>query len=140
MQRTLVTIAAGFLLASGAGAQSLSSYVNSELASYVSRNADHTHMYTSTGLLPAGGMLSVQLYLQSGYTYKVRGSCDVDCRDVDLWISEPGGTGRMASDLLSDNFPILNFTPSRTGYATMTVSMPSCSTSWCSYGFVVLRR
>jgi hypothetical protein len=140
MQRLLVVVVALCLLAPSGGAQSASSYVNSALASDVASNSNYMHMYTSTGLLPAGGSLTVQVYLHSGYTYRVRGSCDVDCRDVDLRISEPGGSGTMASDVLMDDFPVLNFVAPRSGYAAVTVSMPSCSTAWCTYGFVVLRR
>lgn len=140
MQRMMSAVAAVFLLASSAGAQSLSTKVNSELAGFISRNPTYTHINTTTGIMPAQGSLVVQVYLQAGVSYIIRGACDVDCRDVDLSITEPGSSATMRSDYLADDFPVLEFLAPRTGYANVTVSLPSCSTSWCSYGFAMVQR
>ena len=69
MQRMLAAIAAGFLFASGAGAQSLSTKVNTELAGFISRNPGYSHVSITTGIMPAQGSLVAQVYLQSGVSY-----------------------------------------------------------------------
>ena len=140
MQRMPVVVAAVFLLASSAGAQSLSTKVNSELAGFVSLHPSHTHVNTTTGIMPAQGSLIVQVYLQSGVSYIIGGACDVDCQDIDLSITEPGNSTTMDSDILTDDFPVLAFVAPRSGYANVTVAMPSCSTSWCSFGFAMVQQ
>lgn len=73
-----------------------------------------------------------RIYLYAGETYRFVATCDVDCSDVDLRLRNSAGT-IVAEDVLGDDVPIVDFTPSRSGYYRIEVRMWQCSINPCSY-------
>jgi hypothetical protein len=76
--------------------------------------------------------------LQGGYTYKIIGFCDQDCDDVDLEATLDGKD--VDSDLLTDDYPILDFVAATTGRYTIKVTMASCKANPCFWGFGILYK
>jgi hypothetical protein len=76
--------------------------------------------------------------LQGGFTYKVVGFCDQDCDDVDLEVYLDDKS--IDSDLLVDDYPILDFTASSTGRYTIKVTMASCKANPCFWGIGILYK
>lgn len=78
----------------------------------------------------SGESSSVSGYFLEGES--IYGTCDADCSDLDLFLYDGAGN-LVASDTLLDAVPIV--TAPYAGDFTVTVSMPSCSTSaGCAVG------
>ena len=92
-----------------------------------------------TGTLAAGEDEEFELELEGGKTYIIVGVCDNDCSDLDLRLFDPNGR-EVASDLLTDDNPVVNVTPRRTGTYTVRAIMTSCSSEPCRYGIGVYGR
>lgn len=82
---------------------------------------------------------TVRLSLDSGVEYGVLATCDQDCSDIDLAVTDRSGNS-LDSDYLTDDYPILQFRASDSGSHTLEVSMPGCSVSPCFYAYQVYRR
>lgn len=91
----------------------------------------------STNLLAPSTTETVPLNLPGGYEYALMGVCDNDCSDLDLAIIERGT--ELSRDTSTDDWPVLQVTPSGSGYEVM-VSMYQCSTSTCGYQVTVWQR
>ncbi len=76
--------------------------------------------------------------LDGGVGYMVVGACDGDCTnyDIELIDMRTGGVG--ASDMLPDDFPVVNFTPPATGQYMIRSLMQACSVAPCYAGARVL--
>ena len=85
-----------------------------------------------TGTLDAGETAKVRVHTCSGIEYRVIGMCDGDCADLDLTAYD-SSTEILDFDLLTDGFPILDFTPAESGITTLSVDMVSCTGS-CDWG------
>ena len=77
--------------------------------------------------------------LQPGTSYGFLGVCDQDCHDIDLRLFDPDGD-EVASDLRTDDWPIVSIAPSYSGTYTLRVVMASCSKDPCYYGIGVYTR
>ena len=90
-----------------------------------------------TGTLDGGGTARVRVHSCSGIQYKVYGLCDGDCDDLDLTAYDSSAE-ILDSDFLTDDFPILDFTPAESGITTLSVVMASCSGScdWAVQVFI----
>ena len=87
--------------------------------------------------LPTGEKV---IYLdKGGVNYVILGVCDNDCSDLDLRLFDPNGR-EVASDLLTDDNPVVNVTPRRTGTYTVRAIMTTCSSQPCRYGIGVYGR
>jgi len=79
------------------------------------------------------------LDVQPGVAYTAVGVCDADCTDVDLELLD-GVTGQvLASDLLPDDYPVVNFTPPAAGRIFVRVILKNCAQSPCYVGARVLQ-
>ena len=92
-----------------------------------------------TGLLREGANGTVTYTLVKGNTYKIVGACDNDCSDIDLVLRDEGGN-LIDSDTETDDIPVVQVTPLRTGTFTLKTIMVKCSDSiGCDYGVDVYR-
>ncbi|MGK7311545.1 MAG: hypothetical protein ACN0LA_04840 [Candidatus Longimicrobiales bacterium M2_2A_002] len=91
-----------------------------------------------TGLVGAGEVIRFSLGLEPG-NYGGVAVCDYDCSDIDLVVSGADGA-TLASDVLEDDFPIVNVGIPEAGTFTFEVRMVDCSTSTCGYGFRLYRQ
>jgi hypothetical protein len=80
--------------------------------------------------LRSGAVHNWSVRLEQGRSYRILGACDTSCRDVDLFLVGPDGS-QLASDLLLDDYPVVAFSPSRTGRYTVRLSMANCTTDRC---------
>ena len=79
------------------------------------------------------------VYLSTGSTYQIVGVCDNDCTDVDLSL-EDSDRNILASDVLKDDLPIINFTPTTSATYWIRPTMAACSVNPCGYGIAVFVR
>lgn len=93
---------------------------------------------TRRGALRQGGTETLTFNVTPGRAYSAVGACDGDCNDVDLTVRD--GTRELASDLLTDDAPIVEFKGPPSGRVTMTVSMAHCSIAPCGYGVRLFSR
>jgi hypothetical protein len=77
--------------------------------------------------------------LQGGTTYALVGVCDNDCTDVDFRLFDPNGN-EVASDVATDDTPVISITPRRSGQYTLQVVMADCRAEPCRYGIGVYGR
>lgn len=70
--------------------------------------------------------------LQKGLEYRIAGTCDIDCWDLDLALFDPQGA-EVATDFLDDDFPILGFVPETTGVFQLEVIMIACGLAPCAF-------
>lgn len=73
-----------------------------------------------------------RIYLYAGETYRFVATCDIDCSDLDLRVRNSTGT-IVAEDVLDDDVPVVDFSPSRSGYYRIEVRMWQCSINPCGY-------
>ena len=85
-----------------------------------------------SGTLERGESASVQLHTCAGIEYRAVGLCDLGCTDFDLTAYE-SSAAVLDSDVLTDDVPVLFFTPAESGMTTLAVEMVSCAGS-CDWG------
>ncbi|HEV7590482.1 MAG TPA: hypothetical protein VGO40_20395 [Longimicrobium sp.] len=88
------------------------------------------------GSLRTGASTSHTLQLNAGTAYQLIGVCDNDCSDFDLRLFDPRGR-EVASDVLTDDTPVLSITPRIGGTYTVRAIMTACSSQPCRYGIGV---
>ena len=88
------------------------------------------------GSLRTGASSSHTLQLNAGTAYQLIGVCDNDCSDFDLRLFDPRGR-EVASDVLTDDTPVLSITPRMGGTYTVRAIMTTCSSQPCRYGIGV---
>lgn len=79
------------------------------------------------------------VYLTAGSAYRIVGVCDNDCTDVDLSLEDDDRVV-LASDLLEDDIPIINFTPKASATYWIRPTMVVCTVNPCGYGIAVFVR
>ena len=79
------------------------------------------------------------VYLTAGSSYRIVGACDNDCTDVDLSL-EDAKRVVVASDLLEDDVPIINFAPRTSATYWIRPTMVVCNVNPCGYGIAVFVR
>jgi len=76
--------------------------------------------------------------LSGGTGYMFLGACDGDCTNVDVEVIDMSTGGVVASDLLPDDFPVVQFSPPANGAYMVRLMMRACSVSPCYAGGRVL--
>lgn len=71
-----------------------------------------------------------QFNLTGGTPYVVLGVCDADCSNVDIELIDSRG-GVVASDMLPDDYPVVQFTPPSNGTYYARLLMQSCTRAPC---------
>jgi hypothetical protein len=76
---------------------------------------------------------------RDGWEYRIVSFCDEDCSDVDLYLRDGYGD-EVDSDVSTNDVPIIECRPSRTGDYTVQLSMYECSAEPCYFGVGVFGR
>jgi len=74
----------------------------------------------------------VSLVAGTGYTFV--GACDGDCSNLDIELISMETGGVVASDMLPDDFPVVNFTPPANGQYMVRMLMQTCTLAPCFAG------
>jgi len=74
------------------------------------------------------------LALTAGTPYSFVGACDDDCNNVDIELISMTTGGVVASDMLADDFPIVNYTPSENGQYMVRLILQTCTMAPCFAG------
>jgi hypothetical protein len=80
------------------------------------------------------------IQLTGGSAYTAIGACDGDCTNVDIELIDMTTGGVVASDMLPDDYPVVNFTPGANGNYMVRLLMQSCSVAPCYAGVRVLQQ
>jgi hypothetical protein len=75
--------------------------------------------------------------LNSG-AYTIVGACDGDCTNMDIELISMATGGVVASDMLPDDFPVVNYTVAENGQYMVRMLMQACSVAPCYGGARVL--
>jgi hypothetical protein len=76
--------------------------------------------------------------LTGGTAYMVVGACDGDCTNYDIELIDMRTGGVVASDVLPDDFPVVQFSPPANGQYMIRSLMQACSVAPCYAGARVL--
>jgi hypothetical protein len=98
-------------------------------------NIDHE----LTGSLEEGRSETHDVRLRGGQAYAILGACDNDCGDLDLFLLDDDGN-EIDSDVSTDDFPIVRYSPRRTGEYRVRVRMYECDTEPCFFAVGVYSR
>lgn len=134
----LLAAAAATLAAAPAQAQ-LDPTVQTQIDSAVvlMRGQGHTlKQAPAGGALAAGAASTVQLRLAGGSSYIIVAMCDADCSDLDLALTDSKGAA-VDSDVELDDIPMVTVQVPADGVYTLTVSMATCNSAACKYGYAV---
>jgi hypothetical protein len=77
--------------------------------------------------------------VRPGTSYAFMGVCDDDCHDIDLRLYDPDGD-EVATDVSTDDWPIVSVTPRFKGTYQVKVVMATCSRNPCYYGIGVFTK
>lgn len=72
--------------------------------------------------------------LNAGTPYTFLGACDGDCTNVDLELIDMRTGGVVGSDMLGDDYPIVNFTPPANGQYIARLLLQNCTVAPCYVG------
>lgn len=75
----------------------------------------------------------------SGTDYLLRGFCDEDCNDLDLYLYD-SESNEIDSDIEDDDFPLIYFTPEKSGHYKIEISMFSCKVEPCYWGLAMFEQ
>ncbi len=82
---------------------------------------------------------SEYFWLTPGRTQVISGTCDRDCRDLDLRLFSPSGI-EIDNDLLADDIPVVSVRPREAGRYRVEVIMAHCAIEPCGYELTLRRR
>jgi hypothetical protein len=81
-----------------------------------------------------------QVNLNAGTAYTFLGACDDDCNNVDLELIDVRTGGVIGSDMLGDDYPIVNFTPPANGQYIARLLLQNCTVAPCYVGTRVVSQ
>jgi hypothetical protein len=117
--------------------------VREQLTQYIGQQLDQ--MQNASGLTPVADGQSIQpmqpgtdhrmvLPLTAGTPYTFVGACDNDCNNVDIELISMTTGGVVASDMLPDDFPIVNYVPTENGEYMVRLILQTCTQAPCFAG------
>jgi hypothetical protein len=80
-----------------------------------------------------------QVSLRGGQTYGFIGACDNECSNVDLILEDASGA-QIKTDVLTDDYPLVDFTPQADGVYTLRIQLKACTIAPCYVGARLVRR
>jgi hypothetical protein len=86
-----------------------------------------------TGRLNEGESESITISLKAGVEYGFVATCDNDCNDLDLELTDDDGYV-MTEDVDVDDNPLISFTPRFDGNYDLQIAMADCRIEPCAYG------
>ena len=78
-------------------------------------------------------------YLSSSKDSLIEGFCDEDCDDLDLYLNDSDGD-EIDKDIEEDDFPLMYFSPNKTGQYSIKISMYSCEVEPCYFGLAIFEK
>jgi len=84
---------------------------------------------TITGL-QLNGEHRWQLRLRAGRSYAFVGACDNECSNIDF-VLEDGGGRQVDTDVLDDDYPLVEVTPPADGVYTLRIQLRTCTIAPC---------
>lgn len=93
---------------------------------------------TVTGL-ELNGEHRLQVRLRGGRSYGFIGACDNECSNIDF-ILEDGSGAAVSSDVLADDYPLVEVTPQTDGVYTLRIQLKACSIGPCYVGARLVAR
>jgi len=78
-------------------------------------------------------------YFNRGTDYFIRGFCDEDCNDLDIYLHDMDGD-ELDSDVEDDDFPLIYFSPYSSGRYHIEVSMYACEVEPCYWGLAIFEK
>ncbi|HVK80663.1 MAG TPA: lipoprotein [Verrucomicrobiae bacterium] len=75
-----------------------------------------------------------QVSLTGGQPYTFIGACDGDCTNVDIELISVTTGGVVASDMLPDDYPVVQFTPPADGQFIVRTLLQNCTVTPCYVG------
>lgn len=81
-----------------------------------------------------------QVDLVGGTAYVFVGACDNECSNMDIELIDTRTGGVVASDVLPDDYPVVNFTPPQNGQYIVRMLMQTCTIAPCYAGTRVLSQ
>ena len=81
-----------------------------------------------------------RITLEAGVDYGIVGGCDRECENLDLELIDITTGGVVASDMLPDDSPVLNYAPSATGDYIVRIMLQACDVAPCLSGARILTR
>lgn len=78
-----------------------------------------------------------QINLAANTPYTLVGACDADCSNVDIELIDSRG-GVIASDMLPDDYPVVNYQPTEAGTYYARLLMQACTRAPCYTGMRLL--
>jgi hypothetical protein len=91
------------------------------------------------GQLRQGQTMTYTLTLDRSRQYILAASCDTDCSDIDVSLSEPDGT-EVVADRANDDQPAVFIRGGHGGTHTVRVTMARCSSNPCRFGLGVFSK
>jgi hypothetical protein len=109
--------------------------------SSIAQNDGYKRLNYMLGYMNTGTVTNVNwpVDMEKGRSYLIVGVCDNDCTDVDLVLQDTN-RAEVASDVLDDDIPVIDFTPSTAATYWIETSMVACSVEPCGYGIAVFVR
>lgn len=109
-------------------------------ADLLSQDHDYTlYREPTMGSLRVNASESQTITLTGGRRYMIIGVCDNDCTDIDLRLYDEDGD-LVASDLETDDTPIVQVSPENTSRYRVRATMATCSVEPCRYGVGIYVR
>jgi hypothetical protein len=141
---TTLACAAGLLGMVAAGPARAQSLENAALSRSASQRADATRGMRPvgepfTGELAGSASARRRFSLEAGRTYALTGSCDADCRDLDLRLLGPDGT-EVNADVETDAHPLVLVVPRASGVYEVRAYMADCRVLTCTFIVQLLAR
>jgi len=84
---------------------------------------------TVTGLQP-NGEHRLQVRLRGGRSYAFIGACDNECSNLDF-VLEDGSGAAITSDVLDDDYPLVEVSPQTDGVYTLRIQLKTCTIGPC---------
>lgn len=78
-------------------------------------------------------------YLSSSWDYKIQAFCDNDCDDIDLYLKDSDGDV-IDEDTLEDDYPVVFFSPYKSGTYQIDITMYSCAVEPCYFGLAIFNK
>ncbi len=123
-----------------------------QLEQLVAGYLDATQQQYGQGLPPAPGFTDHVAGMQpqtddrwvielvAGTPYRIIGACDNECSNMDIELIDMNTGGVVASDVLPDDVPIVDFAPPANGRYMVRSIMQTCTVAPCYAGARVLAR
>jgi hypothetical protein len=115
-------------------------YLDQYAGQFASGMARPTGFTDQIGPMQPGTDSRFVMELTGGTPYAFLGACDGDCTNVDIELIDMRTGGVVASDMLPDDYPVVNFTPQANGQYMVRTILQTCTVAPCYTGMRALTQ